>query len=88
VDEDTATALYFGCMQNDTCTLANHKKQFDSYVAGMVASGGKQPDAEKLATRFISSLDPKRYSQLKVDLENQTRVPMSYPKLSRSGTTV
>ncbi len=25
-DEDTATALYFGCLQSDTCTLANHKK--------------------------------------------------------------
>jgi hypothetical protein len=67
------TALYFGCVQSDTCTLANHKKDFDAAVIAMVASGGQQPNAERLAARFILSLDPKRYAQLKVDLENQTR---------------
>ena len=32
VDEDTATALYFGCVQSDICTLANHKNYINQNI--------------------------------------------------------
>jgi hypothetical protein len=67
MDEEAATRLYYACTQDDSCSLTNHKKEFDSLVAGMVASGGTQPTPEKLAARFIASLNPKRYAQMQVD---------------------
>ena len=72
VDADTALARYFELKQGNK-SLAQHKKDFDDAVDMLVASGEQRPADDKLAIRFIASLDPNRYAQWKVDLENDVK---------------
>ena len=72
VDADTALSRYFELRQGSK-SLAQHKKDFDDIVDMVVAAGEAKPSEDKLAIRFIASLDPNRYAQWKVDLENNIK---------------
>ena len=72
VDADTALARYFELKQGNK-SLPQHKKDFDDAVDMLVASGEARPADDKLAIRFIASLDPNRFAQWKVDLENNVK---------------
>ena len=76
VDADTANARYYGLTQGNTL-LPQHKKNFDDAIDMLVAAGESRPSDEKLAARFIASLDPNRYAQWKVDLENNVKAGLA-----------
>jgi len=84
IDADTAWSRYYSLTQNSK-NLPMHKKDFDDAVDTLVASGEQKPTDEKLAARFVASLDPNRYTQLRVDLENDTKagldvIPKTLPE--------
>ena len=72
VDADTALSRFYELRQGNK-SLPQHKKDFDDAVDMLVASGETKPADEKLAIRFIASLDPNRYAQWRVDLENDIK---------------
>jgi len=73
LDSDTAWERCYGLHQDTGTMLATHKKSFDDAVIALEATGEKKPSEAKLAARFIASLDPNRYAQWKVELENKTK---------------
>jgi len=84
INADTALSRYYNLTQSNK-SLPMHKKDFDDAVDILVASGEQKPTDEKLAARFLASLDPNRYAQWRVDLENDTKagldvIPKTLPE--------
>lgn len=70
IDKRRARAHYNSIRQGDKETLPEFKERFDFAIKTLTATGETAPTDAALAADFLAKLDPKRYQQLSVDLEN------------------